>query len=239
MEELIYNWTPQLIVEVIKAVAWPLTLLLIGLRFRSGIYDSIRSFFSKNTVTEVSATASGVSAKFVAAKQSTETKESAGSSAVSLPKNISAESIRQRHEQNKTDLSEEFYRSIKNHLLALTLSPDEEIEILAKEVSQLQSAVRYFDINKVLFRSQFNLFSLMRNNDGYISKEDINRYFLANKNEFVEAFLDWDLVKYISFPVSNGFISDDGNGYQLTTLGNSYVAFMSRNPQLVNELAKL
>jgi len=239
MEELSCNWTPQLIVEVIKSVVWPITILLIGLKFRSGLFESIRNFFSKNTVSEVSASASGVSAKFVAAKQSNESKESSGTSSVSLPENMSVETIRKRHEQNKTEFSEELYKAIKTHLSALDLSPEEEVEILAKEASQLQSAVRYFDINKVLFRSQFNLFSIMRDNSDFVSKEDIQVHFLEIKKLVGEAFIDWDWIKYISYPVSNGLVSDEGDGYKLTKLGSSYVSFMSRNPQLIDELAKL
>lgn len=239
MEELTCNWTPQLIVELIKSVAWPLTLLLICLKFRSCLIESIRNFFSKNTVAEVSATTSGVSAKFVAAKQSIESKESGGRSAISLPQNMSTEAIRERHEQNKTEFSEELYRAIKIHLSALELKSNEQIEILVKELSLLQSIIRYFDINRVLFRSQFNLFSIMKNNSDYISKNDLQRNFLEIKNLFGEAYIDWDWVKYISFPVNNGLISDDGEGYKLTTLGRSYVQFMSRNPQLIDELAKL
>lgn len=239
MEKFACTWTPQLIVELIKSVVWPLTLLLIGLKFRSGLFESVRNFFSKNSVSEVSASASGVSAKFVAAKQSTESKESSGTSSVSLPENMSAESIRKRHEQNKTDFSEELYKAIKTHLLALELSPEEEIEILAEEASQLQSAVRYFDINKILFRSQFDLFSIMSNNSDYASKEDIQSHFLEVKKFVGEEFIDWDWIKYISYPVSSGLLCDEGDGYRLTTLASSYVSFMSRNPQLVDELAKL
>ena len=195
MEELTCNWTPQLIVELIKSVVWPLTLLLIGLKFRSCLIESIRNFFSKNTVAEVSATASGVSAKFVAAKQSTEPKESGGRSAISLPQNMSVEAIREVHEQNKTDFSEELYRAIKTHLSFLELNTNEQVEMLAKEASLLQSTIRYFDINKALFRSQFNLFSIMKNHSGYVSKNDLQHHFLEIKNLVGEAYIDWDWIK--------------------------------------------
>lgn len=239
MEQLTCSWTPQLIVELIKAVVWPLTVLIIGIKFRSGIYEFIRDFFSKNTVSEVSATASGVSAKFVAAKQSSETKESAGASVVSLPENMNADAISKRLEQNRTEFSEELYKAIKTHLAALELSPGEEIEILAREVSLLQSAIRYINVNKVIFRSQFNLFSIMADNSGYISKDDVQRYFVTIKELYGEALSDWDWIKYVSYPVSNGLINDENGGYKLTTLGSSYTSFMSRNPQLIDELAKL
>lgn len=239
MEQLTCNWNPQLIVELIKAIAWPLTVLIVGIKFRSGIFESVRNFFSKNRVTELSATTSSVSAKFTAEKQSSEVRESAGTSAVSLPDNMSLDAIRKRHEQSSTEFSEEIYKAIKTHLTALKLPQAEEIEILTKETSLLQSAIRYFDINKVIFRSQFNLFSIMFSNGGYISKADVQNHFANIKKLVGNVFSEWDWIKYISYPVSSGLIGDEGEGYKLTTLGGSYVSFMSRNPQLIDELAKL
>lgn len=239
MDQLACSWTPQLIIELIKAIAWPLTVLIVGIKFRSGTFESVRNFFSKNRVTELSATTSGVSAKFAAEKQSSEVRESAGTSAINLPDNMSLDAIRKRHEQGSTELSDELYKAIKTHLAALGLSQAEEIEILAKETSLLQSAIRYFDINKVIFRSQFNLFSIMLSSGGYISKSDVQNHFAHIKDLVGNVFSEWDWIKYISYPVSNGLISDEGQGYKLTTLGGSYVSFMSRNPQLIDELAKL
>jgi len=170
MKEIACNWTPQLIVEVIKSVIWPLSILLIALIlllitliFRSGIIKSIRSFFSKNSIAELSASPSGFSAKFVTAKQSLETLESGNSSSVALPENMAIEAIKERHVQATTEFSIELFNSIKTHIKALNIPPEEAQEILIKELSLLQSALRYLDINKVLFRSQFNLFYIMSN----------------------------------------------------------------------------
>ena len=239
MEENLCSWAPGLVVELIKALAWPITVLIIGIRFRAGIFASIQKFFSKNTVSEVSASASGVSAKFVAAQQSIEALEGSGGNAVNLPENMSLEAIRQRHEEHKTEFSEDILGGIKAHIAALNISSEEAVNLLVQEVSLLQSAIRYFDINKVLFRSQFNLFSIMANNGGRISRVDAEHNFLSIKELVGEPLLDWDWVKYVAYPVSNGLIIEEGSDYRLTSLGRSYVAFMSRTPQLVDELAKL
>ena len=239
MDQLTCSWTPQLIVELIKAIVWPLTVLIIGIKFRSDIFNSFRNFFLRNRVTEVSASTSGVSAKFAAEKQSSEAKEYAGTNSVNLPKDMSLDAIKNRHEKSSTEFSKELYKAIKTHLVALNVSKEEEIEILAKETSILQSAVRYFDINKVIFRSQYNLFSIMSSNDGFTSKVDVQNHFTYIKGLLGDVFSEWDWIKYISYPVSNGLISDEGESYKLTTLGRSYVSFMSRNPQLIDELSKL
>ncbi|TGV20637.1 hypothetical protein E5N72_11350 [Pseudoalteromonas sp. MEBiC 03607] len=239
MEETIYAWTPKLIVELVSVLVWPLTVIIIGIKFRSGISDVISNFFTRNRVSELSATTSGLSAKFVAEKQSSEIKESATSSSINLPDTMSSEAIKKRHEDYKTEFSVELYNAIKSHLAALNLPQEEQIEILAKEVALYQSALRYFDINKVLFRSQYNLFNIMRQNNGEISKESAKNNFEEVKRFVGEAFAEWDWVKYIAFPVSSGLITDSGDTYNLTPIGNSYVAYMSKNPQLIDDLAKL
>jgi hypothetical protein len=238
MEENLCSWTPGLVVELIKALAWPITVLVIGIRFRAGILETLQKFFSKNTVSELSASASGVSAKFVAAQQSLEALEGSGGSAVNLPENMSLEAIRQRHEEHKTEFSEDIHAGIKAHIAALDINSEEVVDLLSQEVSLLQSAIRYFDINNVLFRSQFNLFSIMANNGGRISREDAEHNFLSIKELVGDPLRDWDWVKYVAYPVSNGLMIEEGSDYILTSLGRSYVAFMSRNPQLVDELAK-
>ncbi|WP_429236135.1 hypothetical protein [Aeromonas salmonicida] len=238
MEENLCSWTPSLVVELIKTLAWPITVLVIGVRFRTGISGSLIKFFSKNTVSEVSASTSGVSAKFIAAQQSLETIEGLGRNAVNLPENMSLEAIRQRHKEHKTEFSENLYAGIQSHIAAFNISSEEIVELLSKEMSLIQSAIRYFDINKVLFRSQFNLFSIMANNGGLISRADAEHNFLSVKDLVGEALLDWDWVKYVAYPVSNGLMIEEGSECKLTPLGRSYVAFMSRNPQLVDELTK-
>lgn len=239
MEDLTCSWSPKLIVDLIKSIAWPVVVLLIGFSFRIRIFEVVRSFFSKNTVSEISATTSGLSAKFMAAKQSTEVLETASSNAANLPKNMSIEVIRERHEQHKTEFSEELYQAIIKHVSSLDIDNEVKIKLLSREVSLLQSAVRYFEINKVLFRSQYNLFYKISSNGGYIRKEDALYYFDEIKNDNKEAFSNWDWIKYISYPVSNELIYEDDNGYKLTPMGRSHVAFMSKNPQLIDELAKL
>lgn len=239
MEDLVCSWSPKLIVDLIKSIAWPVVVLLIGFSFRTRIFEVARSFFSKNTVSEISATVSGVSAKFVTAKQTTEVLESASTNAANLPKSMSIEAIRARHEQHKTEFSEELYQSIIKHASSLDVNNDEKVKILARELSIYQAIIRYIDINKILFRSQYNLFCSINSNGGQINKEDANLFFEATKNNNKEAFSDWDWIKYIAYPVSNSLIYEDNNFYKLTELGRSYIAFMSKNPQLIDELAKL
>lgn len=239
MEDLACTWTPQAIVEITKALAWPLVVLAIGFRFRSGILESVRGFLAKNSVSEVSATTSGISAKFVAAKQSSETRDLIGSNSATLPENMTVEAIKDKHSNAATDFSEEVYEGIASHLRALELPREEEREILSREISLLQSAIKFFDISKVIFRSQFNLFATMAENNNFISKEDLQKHFTEIKNSVGEGLEGWDWVKYVAYPVGSGLLVDENGGYTLSKLGRSYVTFMHRNPQFIDDLAKL
>ncbi|ECJ8138105.1 hypothetical protein FQA04_09270, partial [Salmonella enterica] len=109
MEDLACSWSPKLIVELIKSIAWPVVVLIIGFRFRTRIFEVVSSFFSKNTLSEISATLSGISAKFIVEKQTAEVLESSNSNLASLQKNTSIEAIRIHHEQFRTEFSEELY----------------------------------------------------------------------------------------------------------------------------------
>ncbi|HID8955865.1 TPA: hypothetical protein ACXE2E_002922 [Klebsiella variicola] len=240
MEELSCNWSPKLIVELIKSIAWPLVVIIIGFNFRSRIFNMIGTFLSKNDVSEFSATTSGISAKFVAAKQqSSEVLESSPSSAVNLPKNTSVERIKQQQEQLKTEYSEEISKEAMNSLSSLDIDDKEKIDLLIHELSLYQSAVRYLDINKVLFRSQYDLFYTMYMNGGFIRKDEAIEKYERVREISKDALSSWDWIKYTAYPVSHGLITEDTDGYHLTLLGRSYVTFMSKKPQLVDELAKL
>lgn len=47
MEDLVCSWSPKLIVELIKSIAWPVVVLIIGFRFRTRIFEVVSSFFLK------------------------------------------------------------------------------------------------------------------------------------------------------------------------------------------------
>ncbi|MAD89365.1 MAG: hypothetical protein CMK64_06635 [Pseudoalteromonas sp.] len=237
MGEEVCNWTPQTLVELVKAVIWPLTIIILGFRFKSGISESLQRFFARNSVSEVSASTNGISAKFVAEKQASELKESVIS--MTLPESMALESIKEQHDRAHTEFSETLYQHVKSHLEALKLEPLEQVELLSREVSLLQSSARYHEIGKVLFRSQFNLLNNVIVNDNFITKNEVQSYFEQNKNHVGDAFREWDWIKYVSYLITSGLLIDHEGGYKLTQVGRSYVKFMSRNPQFIDDLGKL
>ena len=232
-------WTPEIIVNLIRGVIWPFTVLLLGWRFRGGISNALSNFFSKNTVTELSASPTGVTAKFRAAQQSAEVIEPKNPQSAIIPAGADFESIQNRHSEDRTEYSSKLFSSIKQHIDALGIDDEQKINLLETEASLLQSALRYFEINKVLFRSQFDLFSDYFFENEYVSIDDIKKHFSMVSLNNPEGLAGWDYAKYMAFPISAGIVQSSPNGYKLTKLGTSYVQFMRKNLQLIDELAKL
>lgn len=231
------NWTPQTLVELVKTVIWPITILIIGLKFKAGFMESLQRFFARNSVSELSASTNGISAKFVVEKQESDLKESPMS--MTLPDNMTLESVKERHSKAHTEYSETLYKNIINHLDALNIEPVEKVELLSRDVSLLQSGIRYHQICKVIFRSQYNLLVVVAANGNFISKNEVQSHFEKVKSHVGTAFYDWDWIKYLSYLITSDLLVDHDNSYQLTQFGESYVKFMSRNPQLIDELRKL
>jgi len=233
------NWTPSLIVSLIKEVIWPITVLILGLRFKNNIAESISKFFSKNAVTEVSATATGVTAKFQATQQSTKSKEIVHSEGNQLPDGQDYESIKKYHEENSSNFSQNIVKDIQKHLTDLNITNEQKIELLTNELSLSRAALQYFEINKILFRSQFDLFNGWLANGTSISDDELKKYF----NDIVKTAIDyddeWDYIKYIAYPTSARIIEHNEDSYKLTDFGNAYITFMKKNMYLVDELAKL
>ena len=57
--EQVSDWSPEVIVELVSEIAWPLVVLILGWKFRSSISNAVTNFFARNEVTEVSAGATG------------------------------------------------------------------------------------------------------------------------------------------------------------------------------------
>lgn len=232
-------WSPEQITELVGELAWPIVVLILGWKLRGNITSAISSFLNTNDVTEVSASATGITAKFKAAQQKAEISEESNSSNTVLPIGGDYDSVTEIHNQQTTEFSNELHESIKAHINALDVSDTDTIELLTKEASILQAAVRFNNINQVLFRSQFDLFSLMPTDGNTISDQELQKYFDNVVSSNFTEIEEWDLVKYLSYPASIGIIEYHNDGYRLTTFGKSYVQYMKKNLGLIDSLGKL
>ena len=173
VSQQVSDWSPELIIDLVSEIAWPIVVLILGWKLRGSITTAVSSFLKRNDVTEVSAGATGVTAKFKAAQQKAEITEENSPSNNITPIGGNYDSVVEKHKQQTTEFSDELYESIKAHVDALDVSDANKIDLLSKEASILQAALRFNFINQVLFRSQFDLFNVMPEDGSVISDKDL------------------------------------------------------------------
>lgn len=231
------NWSPEIIVDLIGEIAWPLVILIIFWKFKESIMSGLKNFFENNNPIEVTVGAGGVSAKFETSKQTESAKLPMPLDP--LPEGQNAESIKKLHTERSTLYSLEVLDRVKNHLSQLTINDQEKVELLSTEVSILQSYLQYIDITTVLFLSQYDLFNKYFYPQNIVTHEEIQNYFNDVKSLHQEAYENWDLEKYIAYPIAAHLIMKCEEGYKLTNLGTSYVMHIRNNPGFLDYLAKI
>ena len=240
------EWSPEIYVDIASELAWPVVVLLLGYRFRNALLCGIKDFFTKNSIKEFSASATGLSAKFQSTNQE---KRSAAINAdklepVSFANKIdsgevlSKERLQVIQEENATLYSQQLLKSINSHLTSLKVTTEEKVELLAKEVSINQAAMIFLDISLTLFQSQYKLFNehLYRNVEINISNSEEYFKTQVQKNGLLQ---DWSAEKYYAFPLEIGLLEKVKDHYRLTDFGKSYVRFMRNNPKVEKYLAAI
>ena len=234
----VISWAPETIVDLIGELAWPVVILLISWRFKDSIKSGITNFLSQNNVTEVSVGAGGITAKIEASKQAAES-VNIKKPTEPLPEGKDAESIRQLQTERATQYSLELQQRVQKHIDAFEITEQAKIELLCSEVSLLQAVLNYVDITTVLFLSQYNLFNKLFYPLNIVTKDEIENYFEELKEINTEGYKDWDVDKYLAYPLSINMIESYENGYRLTKLGSSYVIHLRNNPSFLDYLANL
>jgi len=239
MQLVACTWTPKLFVGLMGEIAWPVIVLVLGWRLRGDIGAALSAFFSRHDVEEVTAGVTGIRTKFVATQQDPTHAETGISSPDLLPKGGDYEAIKAKQGEISTEFSALLYLQITRQTNSLEASDGDKITLLSQELSLYQAATRFEAVRKVLFRSQFDLFSEQLFENKAISNIELNTFFEALPAKFPGAYTEWDSIKYMAFPVTSQLIENDDSGYKLTLFGRSFVAFMRRNPHFIDEMAKI
>lgn len=230
------DWTPELIVELVKVLSWPFSLLLLLVVIRVFWGSTFRRFFRNNTVTEVSASTKGLTAKFRESNQDLDLGSSASQYTAGLTDRTDINKIKETQNKNSTEYSDELYNGIVLHMEVLGQDKDAQIELLAKDCSLYRSALLYYEINHVIYRSQYNLLQCIYSHNGPLPLGEAKKHFDTVVELNPESYTDWDFEKYTSFLVTYQMVVVENDGLALTKLGRSYLVFMSRNPGVVSEL---
>ncbi|HCD1288924.1 TPA: hypothetical protein I7691_RS21985 [Vibrio parahaemolyticus] len=230
-------WSAADIVRLLEVVAWPIASIIIAVLLRGKISQVFQNLFSNTSVTEVSA--AGFSAKFSESKQASTAPEDIKENAVA-PTSVGndAAEIIERQKLNETKFSRSLLINLKNHRESLKLTSEQAIELVEKELSLTQARAYFVDLNRVLYRSQFNLFNLMKSNNGLMTSNEVLAYFNGIKAENPSVYSNTDLHRYLAYPMRVGLIEKNHQEYSLTEYGDSYVEFMDRNTHLIGDLSQ-
>jgi len=155
INQLSASWNPGTIVSLLKVITWPLVALLLGLTFKGSIADLLKYIFTKNDV-EVSA--AGVTAKITASQHAREPSDvSITNLSTSSSKSLSE--TKQLQVKYESVFSKQLLKQIRTNVAALGGTHAELNEVLLVELSLYQAVVQFWQINKVLLRSQLTLFN--------------------------------------------------------------------------------
>ncbi len=229
------NWTPEVIVNLASELAWPIVLLILGLRFKNSFGEGFKNFFNKNNVTELSAGTSGFSAKFETSQQDSGLK-SPQSDKSDITENLNKEDLIAAQEERSTQYSLELLKTIKAHVESLDAPESEKINILSKEVSIYQASMVFLEVTYTLYSSQYKLFNeyLYPNNE--ITDVEAEKYFYETVKPEPGKLEGWDSEKYFAYPLAAGFLSKSETGIRLTKFGASYVRYIRNNPGVAKYL---
>lgn len=183
--------------------------------------------------------ASGVSAKFAPIEQKIESPEITTNTTSALPNHSTKDQVIKRHNEMTTEYTKWLKQRAKQHLDSFDMKNEEKVDLLLTETSLLQAGTEYIEVNKVLFRSQYNLLESQFYPDKIVTQFNINDYFSELREKDPEGFGPWDSLKYMSYLIEAGLIQAGGSGYILTMFGSSYISFMKKSINLVDRLIKL
>lgn len=228
------SWKPDQMVEFANVLAWPIASLIIVILLRGKLTGIVKDFFISNRVSEVKAGA--VSAKFVQSEQIENPSVTLPRSQSSTQVNDGYQAIIERQNKCETKYSEQLRSSLTLQMKSLNIAPDKEADLLKKEISLIQASQSFTSFNRVLYRSQYDLFVLTKKQGSKISIQETSNYFSSKKMLYPSVFGSTDLNQYLSYPLRMGVIEKFDGYYKLTEYGESYVEYMDRNFNLIDEL---
>ena len=228
-------WTAGDIVNLAGVISWPIASVVLVFLLRSRLSGFFNGFFNRNNVTELSA--GSFTAKFTQSKHNAVNPEDTQETIVAMSQaGEGVNNFIERLSRNETKSSKYLLKGIRDHMSSLGLSKEKTIEVLEKELSLTQARIYFLDLNRVLYRSQYNLFKLMKDNSGKLTESDVSIFYEKVKSNFPTVFGFTELINYLAYPMRVNLIEKNGGNYYLTDYGDSYVSFMDINSNLIMEL---
>ena len=229
IEVVTQEWTNKEIVNLAEHIAWPVTILLIILRFVFAFRDTLKTLLSRTTEFE----AGGVKTKFNPQEQQRASLENEYSK-TETPTSKVVEQIKKYQAQNTSALSEYILENVQN--VRQSIGSDQEyIDVLEKSTS-ISSALNSCLITaQYIFKSQVALLKsiFIAGETGY-GKAGAMFIYNEAKKKFPEVYKDYDFASYMDYLVSNKLVELDGDVYRLDIVGKAFIDYLNKAPGAEN-----
>ncbi|CCN35988.1 hypothetical protein VIBNISO65_1270015 [Vibrio nigripulchritudo SO65] len=218
------------IVELAKVFTWPLTTIVLALLFKSKLASVLDSFMTKNSVTELSTPA--FTAKFSQVNPASEPSNERHSIEISAD----YESVVKNQNENESKYTRALLKNYQLHRKSYNLSDAEALTMAEKNLSITVAQNWYAGINRIIYKSQWVLLDYMYAQiDKKVSFEYMSSQFVSTKS-VTQELEHATRELYVNYLINQGLIQVSGDDYKLTDMGESYVEFMKKYPNLVTSL---
>ncbi|MGY8706998.1 hypothetical protein RAD16_14770 [Bradyrhizobium sp. 18BD] len=190
----------KLLVDLAKAVAWPIAVFALGFMFRS----DVRELFPRLK----KAGPTGLEfdpARQVLAAPSKELKDLPG-----FPERSPAIA------KVETSL----------HAELELMDPDKRIDILIRHLAVARLAWVFEQIYRTLFGSQIRAIRALHSEGGKTSRAESAKYFDQVKSEFPQFYEKNTFDEWIRYPISAGLVTSTGDEIAITDLGQEFLRYI-------------
>jgi hypothetical protein len=212
----INQWGP-LVIELIKAFAWPITLVFVLLFFKSEIRTLIPRLKK--------ASLSGVELNDEAEKQSDTTKLVANLS------NISSDKLTQFEGIHRTKAMTELELSLKADLKKIAdqnnFDSEKTIDYVINRLA-MERLLKQFDyIYRGIFGSQLSFIYKLKSSD--LSKNNARKFFDEANNQDTEFYKGYTFSKWINYLKNMNLIHESNSKFIITPVGIDFLQYMLDN----------
>jgi hypothetical protein len=224
------DFTAAQIVELAKIFAWPATTLVLALVFRSKLFSAFDVFFQKNNITELTTPVGTL--KFSQSESVVELRSE--SSNVEMTKDY--ESVVKYQKDNERKYTRTLLKHYQLYRKSYDISDATALDTTEKALAITVAHNVYSNINRMIYKSQLvYLQQIYSKRPNAASFESLEQYYLSVRSNS-PLFENVTTEQYLSFLIINNLAQVSGDSYELTEIGESYVEYMNKYPNIVLSL---
>ena len=232
-------WKPEHFVGMLKEIAWPLVVLLIGLRYRAAASERFRGVFEKLKLGKLTLGTNGVTTEWQSSNEQTSPISNGKPEVYGEYKSFAQ--VTSYHELNDSEYIQTSVAHINKQLDSFELPLEERLDTLVKAFATSNAMQSYAWVSNSIFKSQLDLLTKLADTPPphLFAYQHLESYFYALKAIHAEQYEKWDTQSYLKFLIDSGLLQVKGESYTLTTFGKSYLEYIQRNENITHSFRKV